>query len=46
MNVKITTIGRAAKLTALNNYTPKGNTEKHKHKTCLTDIIYTHEKYA
>ena len=22
------------------------NTEKHKHKTFLTDIIYKHEKYA
>ena len=39
MNVNLTTLGRAAKLAALNIYMPKGNTEKHKHKTCYAAII-------
>ena len=46
MNVNLTTLGRVPKLTVLNIYMPKGNTEKHRHKTCLTDIIYTHRKHS
>ena len=40
MNVKLTTLGKAAKLAALNIYMPKGNTEKHKRKTCYAAISF------
>ena len=43
MNVNLTTLGKVAKLTVLNIYMPKGNTEKHKHKTFYAAII-THMK--
>ena len=46
MNEKLTTLGKAAKLMVLNIYMPKGNTEKHKHKTCYAAIIIQYEKYA